>query len=177
MKDTAELQETTPGVGKLTHKVDAKIGIPQKDTAKVAAILNQLLADQHVLYVKTRNYHWNVVGPSFMEYHLFFERLYNEMAENIDEIAERVRSLGEHTVGSMAEYLAAANLKETKQPFNEPLKMAADLLHDHEWLCTWLRDQIDVIDTETKDTGTADFLTGILEYHEKRSWMLRAYQG
>ncbi|MBO9636585.1 MAG: DNA starvation/stationary phase protection protein [Siphonobacter aquaeclarae] len=152
-----------------------ELGISDANIRTVTDILNTLLADEHVLYVKTRNYHWNVVGPSFIEYHEFFERLYNELAEQIDEIAERVRALGQHPIGSMAEFLKFASLKETKHPYNEPLSMIGELLHDHQALSRWLRDQIEITESKTSDTGTTDFLTGLLRYHEKVSWMLRSY--
>lgn len=88
------------------------LGIPPKDSAAIASALNQLLADQHVLYVKTRNHHWNLAGPDFVELHRFLEEIYTQQAEMIDQVAERIQQLGQAAAGSMKEFLALAGLKE-----------------------------------------------------------------
>lgn len=153
-------------------KVD--LGISAPNTQKIVGLLNTLLADEHVLYIKTRNFHWNVVGPSFKEYHTYFEQLYTELAEKIDETAERIQTLGHDPIASMGEFLQHTRLSEDKAPGNEPLKMVQLLYKDHESIIRWLRESIETPE-KANDPGTTDFMTSLLEYHEKTAWMLRSY--
>ena len=82
-----------------------EIGIPEKDRKGVAELLNVLLSDEYVLYSKTRNYHWNVVGPQFNDLHKFFEAQYEALNDIVDDVAERARALGGRSFGSLAEFL------------------------------------------------------------------------
>lgn len=150
------------------------IGLKDKDTAAVAEVLNKLLADHNVLYVKTRNAHWNVVGPDFHAQHLFFETIYDALAETIDEIAERVRSIGHFAVGSMKEFLELTQLSETKPAKNDSHSYIKALLNDFESIIISIREDLDKIE-KTSDAGTEDFLVSIMEAHEKTAWMLRAH--
>lgn len=150
------------------------IGIKEKDTAAVAAILNKLLADENVLYIKVRNAHWNVEGPDFHAQHLFFEELYNELEELIDEIAERVRSIGHYAVGTLKQFLELTQLTEMKYGKNDSQGYIKELLGDYESLIISIRGNIDIVE-EHGDAGTEDFLVGILEKHEKTAWMLRSH--
>lgn len=148
-----------------------------EDTRKtVSDELNKILSAEHVLYVKTRNYHWNVVGPQFRSLHLLFEEQYTALAESIDEIAERIRSLGYNAVGTMGEFVKLSNLKE-EAPGEYPQAgdMVARLVEGHENNIRTLREKIDMIDEECGDVGTADFLTAKMEEHEKMAWMLRSF--
>lgn len=153
------------------------IGLNEKSRAGVAAILNTVLADEYVLYTKTRNFHWNVVGPQFSELHKFFESQYEAIDGTIDEVAERVRALGEAAAGSLGEFAKLSRLKETpalaKRTPAE--KMIEILLNDHEALISTLREDLETAASKYKDAGTQDFLTGIMEEHEKMAWMLRSY--
>src|SRR5690606_24263126 len=88
------------------HKID--IGISDEQRQGSAQVLNTLLADLHVLYVKTRNYHWNVIGPNFFGLHNLLEQQYTLMETAIDEIAEQVRMLGGRSLGTMAEFIETA---------------------------------------------------------------------
>ena len=90
------------------------LGIPEKDKTGISKKLNQLLADQHILYIKMRNFHWNLVGPSFVEVHEFIEKLYVQTALDIDVIAERIQQLGYTAAGSMKEFLQLATISESK---------------------------------------------------------------
>ena len=83
----------------------ANIGIPDKNREAVAALLNLLLSDEHIVYTKTRNYHWNYEGDNFMEIHKFLEGQYDELAEIIDEVAERIRMIGHFPEGRMKDFL------------------------------------------------------------------------
>lgn len=150
------------------------IGIKETNRKAVAEILNKLLADETVLYTKVRNAHWNIEGPDFHAQHLFFEELYNELAELIDEIAERVRAIGHYAVGTLKEYLALTQLTEMKYKKNDSQGYIAELLNDYESLIISLREDIQKVE-DLEDAGTEDFLVGILEKHEKTAWMLRAH--
>lgn len=150
------------------------IGIKEKDTAAVADILNKLLADHSVLYTKTRNAHWNVVGPDFHAQHLFFETIYDALAETIDEIAERVRSIGHYPIGSLKEFLELTQLSEEKPKKNDSQSFIKALLNDFESIIISIRGDLDKVE-ETGDSGTEDFLVSIMEAHEKTAWMLRAH--
>src|SRR5688500_19437655 len=107
------------------------IGIPEKNRQAVATSLNQLLADEHVLYNKTRNYHWSIEGPSFMEFHKLYESQYNLLAEAIDEIAERIRTVGHFAEGRLKELIKLASLEEPEAPTDQASQIA-NLIDDHE---------------------------------------------
>ncbi len=150
------------------------IGLKEKDTAAVANMLNRLLADENVLYIKVRNAHWNVEGPDFHAQHLFFETIYDELAELIDEVAERVRAIGHYAIGTMKEFLEVTQLTEMKYNKNDSQGFIKELLNDFESLIITLREDIKLAE-DHEDAGTEDFLVGILEKHEKTAWMLRAH--
>lgn len=156
-----------------------KINIGLDDTQRrgVIDILNRLLADEILLYVKTRNYHWNVEGPDFSETHKFFEDQYEQLDEIMDEIAERARMLGGRAAGSMGQYLELTQLTEDKGNTTGEKAMIGNLLNDHEAVIRRVRENIDVVGDKFRDAGTQDFLTGVMEQHEKMSWMLRSYLG
>lgn len=92
--------------------MDPEIGIPAQHREAVAELLNALLADEYLLYTKSRDYHWSVTGPIFRDLHKLFEEQYEELNEVVDEIAERVRALGAWPFGTVAEFLKHARLKE-----------------------------------------------------------------
>ena len=150
------------------------IGIPEKDVVEVVNLLNTLLADEYVLFTKTRNAHWNITGLSFYEMHELFQAQYEAMDIMIDDIAERVRSLGHFALGSLKDFLNVTNLSEEKDEFSSPEQMIQSLLNDHETIIRMIRNDIIPISDTNKDMGTADFVTGLMEKHEKISWMLRS---
>jgi starvation-inducible DNA-binding protein len=150
------------------------IGITEKNRQAVAIALNQLLADEHVLYNKTRNYHWSIEGPSFMEFHKLYETQYTELAEMIDEIAERIRTIGHFAEGRLKEILKLTSLEEPDAPTDQAAQIA-NLESDHEVLIMKLRKLIKDFDEKYKDIGSSDFVTGLLKQHEKMAWMLRSY--
>ncbi len=150
------------------------IGIRDNDRQSIVAILNTLLADEYLLYTKTRNYHWNVTGPQFNDLHKFFEAQYEALDDTVDEVAERARALGGRAAGSLEEFRKLARLSEDVGKVPAARDMLATLLADHEALTRTLRADVDTV-TDKKDTGTADFLTGLLEQHEKAAWMLRSF--
>jgi starvation-inducible DNA-binding protein len=114
------------------------------------------------------------VGPQFNDLHKFFEAQYEALDEVIDEVAERVRALGGRAVGTLAEFLKLARLKDPG-PQLDARDMLRDLLVDHETLIRTLRQDLDVVMARHGDAGTSDFLTGLIERHEKMAWMLRSF--
>ncbi|MCK7556581.1 DNA starvation/stationary phase protection protein [Chitinophaga sedimenti] len=150
------------------------IGISDKNSQAVALILNKLLADEHILYVKTRNYHWNIEGRNFIELHKFYETLYTEMAETIDEVAERIRKIGHFAEGRLKDFIKLASLEEGEYTTKQEEQLQ-NLLDDHEAICRSIREHLPEVEDKYKDAGTTDFLTGVLKQHEKWAWMVRAY--
>jgi starvation-inducible DNA-binding protein len=151
------------------------IGLSESNRDGVVKILNNVLADEYVLYTKTRNYHWNVVGPQFNDLHKFFEQQYEALNEMVDDVAERARSLGGKAYGTLTEFSQHTRLKE--QPGRQPaaLPMVANLQADHEAMIRTLRADLETVMEKHNDAGTNDFLTGLMEKHEKMAWMLRSY--
>jgi starvation-inducible DNA-binding protein len=156
-------------------KID--IGLNDGQRKAVIDILNRLLADEVTLYVKTRNFHWNVEGPDFGELHKFFEAQYDQVDEIMDEVAERARSLGGYAAGSLGEFAAGKRLKEAKGGPLAAREMLAQLLADHEAIVRVLREEAGQVGEKHGDAGTEDFLVGLMEQHEKMAWMLRSYLG
>ncbi len=150
------------------------IGISDQNRAGVVKLLNALLSDEYVLYTKTRNFHWNVVGPQFNDFHKFFEGQYEEIDAIIDEVAERARALGGLASGSLGEFLEQSRLKEQPAKSMPANAMVASLLSDHEAIIQSLRKDLETAGDKYHDAGTNDFLTGLMEKHEKMAWMLRA---
>jgi starvation-inducible DNA-binding protein len=154
-----------------------KLGLSDGHREAVVNILNVLLSDEYVLSTKTRNFHWNVVGPHFNDLHKLFEAQYTELNEVVDEVAERARSLGGRAFGTLAEFTKSTRLTEDAGATPSAPEMLATLLADHERLATTLREDITAVTDRYADVGTADFLTGLLTGHEKTAWMLRASLG
>ena len=152
-----------------------EIGIAEKNLHKSIEMLTVVLADLMTLYTKTRKFHWNVSGPSFMELHKLFQHQYNELEESIDEVAERIGKLGGKTIGTMEEFMKHSRLKESPDKYPTQKEMLAELLQDHESVIIQLRKDIEECDEKNKDAGTTDFLTSILKQHETISWVLRRY--
>jgi starvation-inducible DNA-binding protein len=150
-------------------------GMNEEQRRGVVQTLNRLLADEHILYVKTRNYHWNVVGPRFHSLHLFLEEQYKQLEETIDEVAETTRQFGGIAFGTMKEFLQHTRLQENPGRVPDEDGMLRDLLNDHETIIRTLREDVDRVDDEYKAVDAADFLTSVLEKHSKMAWMLRAF--
>ncbi|RYJ38571.1 Dps family ferritin [Flavobacterium anhuiense] len=152
------------------------IGISAKNLKKSASILATILSNEMTLYVKTRKFHWNISGNSFMELHKLFEEQYRVLEAQIDEVAERINQLGEKTIGTMKEFIDNSTLKESPKEYASQKNMLSELLENHEQLITEFRGYIPVFENETNDVGSADFVTGLLQEHEKMAWILRRYQ-
>jgi starvation-inducible DNA-binding protein len=148
--------------------------IEDKHREGVVEILNTLLADEFVLATKTRNCHWNVNGLHFHDLHKFFDAQYEELDAVLDDVAERTRALGGHAVGTLAEFLKLARLQEQLGQYPNAQQMVAELLDDQETVIRQLRTDLEKCADKYGDAGTADYLTGLMEKHEKMAWMLRA---
>lgn len=154
--------------------MSANLGLAPDSLEGLIEILNDTLADQHVLYIKLRNYHWNVTGPTFLQLHQLFEDQYTQLEAAIDETAERVRYLGGNPLGTLAEFVERSQLKEKPGDVPTAEKMVANLLADHEAVVRKLRANVDVATEQYDDQGTGDLLIGFMQAHEKMAWMLRA---
>lgn len=159
----------------MAKKEKVNIGISEKNRAAVVDVLQKLLADEFVLYTKTRNYHWNVQGMSFGVLHKFFEDQYTILAKVMDEVAERIRQLGHYSAGTLGEFLKTTRLKETTNHNLEARLMIQNLTADHESIIRSIHEAVGEVEDTNKDEGTADFITNIMEKHEKMAWMLRAH--
>jgi len=151
------------------------IGIPDHDREEIATLLNTLLADEYVLYTKTKNAHWNIKGPSFFELHKFFETQYKILDVIVDDTAERIRSLGHYALGSMKDFISVTHMGEENYDFNNHKEIIQTMVNDHETIIRIIRNDITPIFNNYKDLGTADFVIGLMKQHEKMAWMLRAY--
>ena len=154
--------------------MEPNIGISADNTKNIIDILNRLLANEYVLYTKTRNYHWNVTGMQFNDLHKFFESEYGELDGIIDEVAERCRTLGGKTVATLSEFIGNSKVKEQPDTYPEAQTMLRNLLIDHEIIIQALRQDLETC-VKLGDAGTSDFLTGLMEQHEKMAWMIRAF--
>ncbi len=157
--------------------MDAKIGIKEPNRAAVAAELAKHLADEFLLYTKTRKAHWNVEGIDFMTKHLFFEKQYKQLAKIVDAVAERMRKLGHYAPATMAEYLNLTHLSEKMSEKNDSVTYIKELLSDHEQIIIHYRANVVPFMDEYHDAGSSDFITGLIEEHEEMAWFLRAHLG
>ncbi len=148
------------------------IGISEPDRKEIADGLSKVLADTYTLYLKTHNYHWNVVGPMFNTLHLMFEEQYNELALAVDQIAERIRALGEPAPDTYREFAELSAIDEdTDHPDAE--EMIRRLVAGQEQVVKTARSVFPVVE-KANDEPTADLLTQRLQVHEKTAWMLRS---
>ena len=155
--------------------MNASIGISPKNLQAIAAEMSKLLADEFLLYTKTRNAHWNVEGPDFHSMHIFFEQQYEQLDEVMDGVAERIRQLGHYAPATLQSFLSLTHLTEKLGERNDSPGFIKELLTDHENIIIFLREKIGPFANEYGDAGTSDYVTGLMEDHEKMAWMLRAH--
>lgn len=151
------------------------IGISETNRKIVSEQLGKLLADEFVLYTKTLNAHWNVEGPDFHSVHLYFEELYGQSQEIVDSVAERIRQLGHYAPATLKDFIKLTHLTETLKGSNNSLDLIKNLLGDHESIIEFIRGNVKEFDEAHKDAGTSDYVTALMEKHEKTAWMLRAH--
>ncbi|MEP7195936.1 MAG: DNA starvation/stationary phase protection protein [Saprospiraceae bacterium] len=152
-----------------------EIGITSTNTQAVVNELMKLLADEYVLYTKTRNAHWNIEGPDFYSVHKYFETQFGEIDELIDSVAERIRSLGHYAPATLASFLQLTHLTEKIRDKNDSHGFIKELMTDHESIIIHLRENITPFIENYHDSGTSDFITGLMEQHEKMAWFLRSH--
>ena len=150
------------------------IGVSENHLQAIALELNKVLADEFVLYAKTRNYHWNVEGSNFMEMHKFYESQFEQLYEIVDDVAERIRTIGHYAEARLKDYIKLSHLEEQEYT-NKQSEQLQNLLADHEVIIQNLRKLISLFADEHKDQGTSDFVTGLMERHEKMAWFIRSY--
>ena len=127
------------------------IGIKKDSLSKVAHILNGFLADEFLLYLKTRNAHWNVEGSDFHSMHKFFEEQYEQLDETMDDVAERIRALGHYAPATLRYYLELTHLTEQSRERNDSAGFIKELLGDHESIITRLRENVNYIANDLQD--------------------------
>ena len=139
----------------------------------VIAALSRLLADSYTLYLKTHNYHWNVTGPMFNTLHTMFETEYTELALAVDEIAERIRTVGARAPGSYREFSELSSVQEDSNT-TDAKQMIANLVADQKTVVESARRVIEAAET-IGDQASADLGVRRIEAHEKNAWMLRSH--
>ncbi|MFN4287344.1 MAG: Dps family protein [Brevundimonas sp.] len=152
-----------------------KTGLPKADRAEVANALSKALADSFQVYLKVHGYHWNVRGENFFSAHNLLEQQYTEIWAALDDLAERIRALGEYAPQSHAAFANLTSIKDgdASQDWEA---MFRELMRDHETVIATLRDTIKVA-SDAEDESTADLCTQRLAAHEKHAWMLRSTLG
>jgi starvation-inducible DNA-binding protein len=151
------------------------IGINEANRKAVSDELAKLLADEFILYTKTRNAHWNIEGADFHTVHLFFESQYQQLEEVVDGVAERMRKIGHYAPATLNQFLQLTHLTEKLENSNNSQGYIKELLADHESIIMFLRGNITQFAEKFQDMGSSDYLTQLLETHEEMAWMLRAH--
>lgn len=141
-------------------------------TQQLTDYLDKLLADTYLLYVKTQNFHWNVIGPHFFSYHAMFDEQYKALAEAVDEIAERMRALAVRAPATLAHFLKITSLQEASSPLSAE-EMLESLLKDHSIIAAGLNNAFSLAES-CQDEVTLDFLISRKTWHDKIVWMLRS---
>jgi starvation-inducible DNA-binding protein len=148
------------------------LGMSEQQRRSSIDALNGALANASILLIKTKKFHWDVVGPQFLTLHRLWDEQYESIAGYVDELAERVRMLGGLPIGTAAGFLDKSVIREHPGDVGNATQAVSMLLTDHETVVRTLREAIGICE---KDAGSADFLTRLLEHHEKMSWMLRSF--
>ena len=151
------------------------IGISEENRQKVAFDLSKLLADEYMLYTKTKEAHWNVEGNDFYNMHKLFDEQTVQLADIIDNVAERIRSLGHLVPATFKAFLELTHLTENSLLKNDSRTFINELVLAHEAIIIHLRNNINPFANEYSDLGTSDFITGLLLEHEKTAWILRTH--
>lgn len=151
------------------------IGLSDEQRRASVDILNRALSDAYLLVIKTKKFHWDVVGPQFMTLHKLWDKQYEALSDAVDEIAERVRALGSYPVGTATGFLQLASIKEHPGVISSATESVEALVEDHEIIIRNLRTAVDKLTDDVRDQGTADFLTGLMTKHEEMAWMLRSF--
>lgn len=153
-----------------------EIGLEEKAVKPIVDQLNELLANYHVHYQKVRGCHWNVKGPNFFALHAKFEELYTSAQQNIDELAERILTLGKPPHSRFSDYIAVSRIKEIDTVGMKDTEMVQAIMDDFSSLIEIER-EIMSSTAEAGDDGTNDLINSFMQFKEKNNWMLRAFTG
>lgn len=148
------------------------IGINKEDRELVAAQLKFLLADSYTLYLQTHNFHWNITGPHFIQLHTLFEEHYTELSVAVDDIAERIRSLGVYAPGTYSDFVKLSSIEEVLG-VPEASEMLSILTSNHEKLVKKCRSALKAAEA-ADDESSAALISDRMRVHEKTAWMLRS---
>jgi starvation-inducible DNA-binding protein len=161
--------------GSGTHAVPPALATPTdlgaNATRAIASALNGLLADVFALYLKTKNFHWHMSGPHFRDYHLLLDEQAAQILAMTDELAERVRKLGQLTLHSIGEISRNQRIADNDAPYVTPQDMLAELREDNNALAARMRKAHEMID-EQRDVATASLLEPFIDEAERRAWFL-----
>lgn len=146
--------------------------VSEPNRKKISDELGIYLAELYAVYLKTQNFHWNVTGPEFFSLHLLLDKQYKEMAEEIDEIAERIRGLGFFVEASFSSFQKLMTIKEAGKK-TKTKEMLRSLIKSHETLLDVARNLSSLADDE-HDYGTVDLLGRRMGSHEFMAWMLKS---
>lgn len=158
----------------MTKQLNA-IALDIENSQKIATSLNQLLADYHVFYMNTRGYHWNIKGHKFFELHVKFEELYTDLAVKIDEIAERILTLGHTPLHTYSDYLKSASIKEKKN-ISDGFDAVSEILASFKIILEKERVLLDLSD-KMNDEGTNSLMSDYITQQEKLVWMYSSFMG
>ncbi len=147
-------------------------GLAEPSRQAISDGLYRVLADTYALYLKTQNFHWNVTGLEFYSLHILFEKQYEELAEAVDEIAERIRALGFFVDACFSSFKEATSVQDEKKVLN-PKDMLMSLIEGHEAMIRNARRVAEIGDKD-KDFATVDMLGKRMGAHEKMAWFLRS---
>ncbi len=150
-----------------------QIGLDSQKANDLIVNLNQLLANYQVFYMNTRGFHWNIKGEKFFELHLKFEELYNDLILKIDEIAERVLTLGGTPLHSYSEYLSKSEIKEVVNCTNS--KETVENVLDSFKKMLILQRQILELASEANDEGSSALMSDYIREQEKLVWMYSSF--
>lgn len=157
----------------MTATIDT--GLSKAERSEVVQELSKVLADSFAIYLKTHGYHWNVRGAEFFSYHNLLEQQYREIWDALDEIAERIRALGEFAPQAQSTFANLTSIKDG-DPDKDAAAMVKELMKDHETVIATCRAALKAAD-EDGDDVSVDLLTQRLSAHEKAAWMLRSTLG
>ncbi|SFX18446.1 Dps family protein [Marinospirillum alkaliphilum] len=150
-----------------------RIGLDTAKSQKLAEKLNNLLANYQIFYMNVRGYHWNIQGPSFFELHVKFEEQYNDLLLKVDELAERILTLGHRPLHAFSDYIAQSAIKEHKQA-SDGKTCVEGLLTGYKQLIEMQRELLELAG-DAGDEGTASLMSDYIGQQEKTIWMLSAY--
>ena len=155
--------------------MDAKeISLKEREVKPVVDHLNDLLANYHIHYQKLRGCHWNIKGQNFFTLHIKFEELYNNAVITIDELAERVLTLGKPPVSTFADYIKISQIKEVNTIGLKDTSMVKAIIDDMATLISLERDIMEISE-KAGDDGTNDMINKFMQFKEKNTWMLRSF--